>query len=58
MNKGKLDFEWTAEDVDKAFLDAARGEGKEQNKGARPNVLEILKSKSGLQKVKNERAES
>jgi hypothetical protein len=54
----KLDFEWTAEDVDKAFLDAARGEEGEQNKGTRPNVLEVLKSKTGLQKVKNERTQT
>jgi len=46
MNKGKLDLEWTAEDVDKAFLDAARGEDAEEKKAklTRPNFLEMLRT--------------
>jgi len=52
MSKSKLD--WTAEDVDKAFLDAARGdEGTEGNttKTTRPNFLEMLRTGGQLGKL-------
>jgi hypothetical protein len=41
MSKDKLDFEWTVEDVDKAFLEAARGEETDENKvkPKKPNLL-------------------
>jgi len=48
MSKSKLD--WTAEDVDKAFLDAAKG-GEEKPKTARPNFLEMLRTGGQLGKL-------
>ena len=47
----ELELEWTVKDVDKAFLDAALGQG--ENKAKRPNALELLKSKTALDKVRN-----
>jgi len=51
-SKDELKFDFTVKDLDQMVLDAARGESG-QNKGKRPNALEVLKSKMGLNKVKN-----
>ena len=52
MAKNELDFEWTVKDVDKAFLDAARGEGEGESKTVKSNLLEKLKAQAGLNKAK------
>ncbi len=59
MSKNELDFEFTVKDLDQMVLDAARGKGQGENKPetAKPNLLEMLKSKGQLNKVKNERIE-
>jgi len=51
MSKDELDFEFTVKDLDEMILKAAQGEA--GNKATRPNVLEALKAKAGLNKVRN-----
>jgi len=53
MSNDELDFEWTVEDVDRTFLEAARGNGVIDNKpkAERPNFLEMLKTGGYLGKL-------
>jgi hypothetical protein len=54
MSKDGLDFEWTVEDVDKAFLEAARGEETEENKvkAKKPNLLNRMQLGNKLANLK------
>ena len=56
--KDELDFEFTVKELDQMVLNAAQGQGQAENKPqtGKPNLLEMLKAKSGLNK--NERIES
>lgn len=53
MSKDELDFEFTVKELDQMVLDAARGEGQSKPQTGKPNLLEMLKSKGELNKVRN-----
>ena len=49
-------FKFTQEDLDNMVLEALNAQSGENQGGERkPNVLEILKSKTGLNRISNER---
>ena len=54
MSNDELDFEWTVKDVDKMFLEAAKGEEPEQNKvkAKKPNLLNRMQLGSKLPNLK------
>ena len=59
MSNDEPDFEWTVEDVDRTFLNAARGNvdlGKKP-KVKRPNFLEMLKTGGELGKLNTRKQE-
>jgi len=59
MSNDELDFEWTAKDVDQAFLNAGLGNvslGKKP-KTERPNFLEMLKTGGELGKLNTRKEE-
>jgi len=51
MSNDKLDFEWTVEDVDRAFFDAAKRDEGNKAKLTKPNLLEMLRTGNKLGKV-------
>ena len=56
VNK-KLDFKYTLDDFYREVIENLAGDETERpaDKTAKPNALEMLKSKAGLNKVRNER---
>lgn len=48
-------FKFTQEDLDNMVLEALNAQSGENQGERKPNVLEILKSKTGLNRIRNER---